>query len=74
MENKELQSSNSKMKLSQKQLFYAIILVSIILIAKIIGAFMTNSLSLLSDSWHLVTDLAALCIDALSKYAHNDTE
>lgn len=58
----EPRDSVSKLNRSQKQLLQTIMLVSIILVGKFIGAFTTNSLSLLSDCWHLVTDLLALII------------
>ena len=37
-------------------------LVSIIFVGKFIGAFVTHSLALFSDSWHLLTDIASLII------------
>lgn len=47
---------------SERKLLISILLVSFILVAKFVGAFLTNSLALFSDSWHLVTDLASLII------------
>jgi cobalt-zinc-cadmium efflux system protein len=47
---------------SEKKLQYVILLVSLILTGKFTGAFLTNSLALFSDSWHLATDLASLII------------
>ncbi len=62
MKDKNSPVTNSIMAQNQKKLFYTILLVAIILTAKFIGAFITNSLALFSDSWHLVTDLAALIL------------
>lgn len=45
-----------------KKLFYTILPVSIVLAGKFNGAYVTNILALFSDSWHLVTVLAALII------------
>lgn len=55
-------SSYGTMAQSQKKLSYTIVLVSLVMVAKFIGAYKTNSLALLSDSWHLATDLASLII------------
>ncbi|MCF8010232.1 MAG: cation diffusion facilitator family transporter [Clostridiales bacterium] len=54
-------NDNSLMQ-SRKRILYSILLVGIILCAKFIGAFITNSLALFSDCWHLMTDLASLLI------------
>ncbi|QOX65001.1 cation transporter [Anoxybacterium hadale] len=58
----ESHSSHETMIQSQKKLVVTIILVSFILTAKFIGAYTTKSLALLSDSWHLATDLISLII------------
>ncbi|AFM40392.1 cation diffusion facilitator family transporter [Desulfosporosinus acidiphilus SJ4] len=47
---------------SQKKIFISIFLVGLILTAKLTLAYVTKSLALLSDSWHLITDFAALII------------
>lgn len=47
---------------SQKKILISISLVGLILAVKLSFAVLTNSLALLSDSWHLVTDFAALII------------
>lgn len=62
MKNNSSPTTNSMMAGNQKKLIHTIILVSIILTVKFLGAFMTNSLALFSDSWHLITDLASLII------------
>ncbi|MDF2987725.1 MAG: cation diffusion facilitator family transporter [Eubacterium sp.] len=62
MKDINVPKTNSMMVKNQKKLLYTIILVSIILAAKFYGAFITNSLALFSDSWHLITDLAALIL------------
>lgn len=49
-------------KKSEKKLLFTIIGVSIIFIGKFIGAFITNSLAIFSDSWHLLTDIASLIL------------
>lgn len=47
---------------SERKVFITLILVSCIFAGKFIGAFVTNSLALFSDSWHLLTDIASLII------------
>lgn len=47
---------------SERKVFGSLILVLIIFIGKLIGAFLTNSLALLSDTWHLATDILSLII------------
>lgn len=47
---------------SERKLFITLILVSCIFAGKLIGAYVTNSLALFSDSWHLLTDIASLLI------------
>lgn len=47
---------------SQKKILISISLVSLILAIKLGFAIITNSLALFSDSWHLITDFAALII------------
>jgi cobalt-zinc-cadmium efflux system protein len=62
MNEKAPQSSDYGFKKSEKKVFYTAILVSIIFAGKFTGAFMTHSLALFSDSWHLLTDIASLLI------------
>ena len=47
---------------SQKKIFIALLIVGAIFVGKLAGAFITNSLALFSDSWHLATDIASLII------------
>lgn len=61
---------------SEKKMLLSIFLVGTVLTGKLIGAFITNSLALFSDSWHLLTDLASLLISwwglkAAAKPANN---
>lgn len=49
-----------------KALAWALALTSIYLIAEVIGAFVFNSLALLSDAAHMMTDVAALAIALLA--------
>lgn len=51
-----------KFKQNEKKIFFTFIGVLIIFICKFTGAFITNSLALFSDSWHLLTDIASLLI------------
>lgn len=44
----------------QKRIAVSMVLVAMTLTAKLLIAFKTNSLALLSDSWHLFTDLTSL--------------
>ncbi|MBN8705817.1 MAG: cation transporter, partial [Bacteroidetes bacterium] len=46
--------------LPKNRLILAIIITSVILIAEFTGAMISNSLALLADSGHMLTDLAAL--------------
>ena len=45
-----------------KALTWALVLTSIYLVAEVVGAFVFNSLALLSDAAHMMTDVAALAI------------
>lgn len=47
---------------SSKSLAWAITLTSITFIAKLTGGYLTNSLALMSDAWHLLTDLLSLIL------------
>lgn len=47
---------------SERKVLFTVILVAIIFVGKFSGALLTNSLALFSDSWHLLTDIAALII------------
>lgn len=49
-----------------KALTWALALTSIYLAAEVIGAFVFNSLALLSDAAHMMTDVAALAIALLA--------
>lgn len=62
MSSKKSEFSDIRIVKSEKKVLFTIILVSIIFIGKFSGAFITNSLALFSDSWHLLTDIAALII------------
>jgi cobalt-zinc-cadmium efflux system protein len=54
--------SDLQMAKNERTLRFSIVMVSIMLSVKFIGAYITHSLALFSDSWHLVTDLASLLI------------
>lgn len=47
---------------SRKKILFSTILILVVFSGKLTGAFITNSLALFSDSWHLLTDLVALVI------------
>ncbi|MCW2369446.1 cation diffusion facilitator family transporter [Sphingobium sp. B11D3D] len=51
---------------SARMLVLALILTSIYLVAEVVGAFVFNSLALLSDAAHMLTDVAALGIALLA--------
>lgn len=57
--------SNQPFKQSQKKIFYCICLVGLVFVAKLFGGIFANSLALLSDSLHLITDFIALIISWL---------
>jgi cobalt-zinc-cadmium efflux system protein len=61
---------------SSKSLGYATLLTAVHFIAKLIGAYVTNSLALLSDAWHLLTDLLSLILSwwAIKKAVQPPTE
>ena len=62
MPRKQKDISSTGMVQSERKVFITLILVSCIFAGKFIGAFVTNSLALFSDSWHLLTDIASLVI------------
>lgn len=47
---------------SAKSLGVATLLASLHFIVKLTGGYLTNSLALISDAWHLLTDLLSLII------------
>ena len=47
---------------SSKMLAWATTLTSLTFIAKLVGGYLTNSLALMSDAWHLFTDLLSLIL------------
>ncbi|UWG95923.1 cation diffusion facilitator family transporter [Dehalobacter sp. DCM] len=69
MENKV--HSTIKLRQNEKRLLISIILVATILAGKLTAALLTKSLALFSDSWHLITDLAALVISWWGLHATN---
>jgi len=62
MENMEHRKILYEKKQNEKRILTSIILVSTVLAGKFAAAVLINSLALFSDSWHLITDLAALVI------------
>lgn len=56
------ETTDSGLLKSRRKILYTFILVSIIFAGKFTGAFVTHSLALFSDSWHLLTDIASLII------------
>ena len=51
---------------NEKRLKWALALTSIYLVAEAVGGFLTNSLALLSDAAHMLTDVAALAISLMA--------
>ncbi len=51
-----------------KPLWIALGLTSVFLVAEVVGAFLTNSLALLSDAAHMSTDVIALAISLVAVY------
>jgi cobalt-zinc-cadmium efflux system protein len=47
---------------NRKRLAIVLVLTSVYMIAEVVGGFLTNSLALLSDAGHMVTDIAALAL------------
>ncbi|SDE12270.1 cation diffusion facilitator family transporter [Sporomusa acidovorans] len=56
---------------STKALGWAAILTAAHFTAKLIGGYMTNSLALISDAWHLLTDLLSLVLSWLAMKVSN---
>ncbi|HIE06333.1 MAG TPA: cation transporter [bacterium (Candidatus Stahlbacteria)] len=52
--------------ISSKKLLFSIIVISIIFLVELIGSILTNSLALLGDAGHMLTDLFALFISFLA--------
>jgi cobalt-zinc-cadmium efflux system protein len=46
----------------QSRMKWAIVITSLLFLAQCIGGWMTNSLAIISDAWHLLSDLAALLL------------
>jgi len=54
------ESNNQTYSLNQRNLVIALLITAIVMIAEIIGGLMANSLALLSDAGHMLTDILAL--------------
>ena len=50
----------------QRNLKIAIAISSAIMALEILGGFISNSLALISDAWHMFTDLLGLCLCLLA--------
>lgn len=50
------------LKESERRIFFSILLVALVFVIKLFGGIFANSLALLSDSLHLITDIIALII------------
>lgn len=61
---------------STKSLAYATLLTAVHFGAKLVGGYLTNSLALMSDAWHLLTDLLSLIFSwwAMNKTLQPPTE
>jgi len=54
------ESNNQTYSSNQRKLFIALLITAIVMIAEIIGGLLANSLALLSDAGHMLTDILAL--------------
>lgn len=55
-----IKPDNGKHNANQRKLFIALLITAIVMIAEIIGGLLANSLALLSDAGHMLTDILAL--------------
>jgi cobalt-zinc-cadmium efflux system protein len=61
---------NGKHGSNQRKLFIALIITAVVMIAEIIGGLLANSLALLSDAGHMLTDILAIGLNlAAMKFA-----
>lgn len=51
---------------NENRIKWAVGITTLIFLAKLIGGYMTNSLALISDAWHLLTDILALILSWLA--------
>lgn len=55
-----IESDNGEQGANQRKLFIALSITVVVMIAEIIGGFLANSLALLSDAGHMLTDILSL--------------
>ena len=55
-----IEPDNGEQGVNQRKLFIALLITAIVMIAEIIGGFLANSLALLSDAGHMLTDILSL--------------
>jgi cobalt-zinc-cadmium efflux system protein len=55
-----IEPDNGEHGANQRKLFIALLITAIVMIAEIIGGFLANSLALLSDAGHMLTDILSL--------------
>ena len=47
---------------NEHRMKWALVITALIFLAKLVGGYLTNSLALISDAWHLLTDVLALLL------------
>jgi len=60
------ESNNQTYLSNQRNLVIALLITAIVMIAEIIGGLLANSLALLSDAGHMLTDILALCLSLVA--------
>lgn len=63
----------TKRKNSPKGLLIALIVTAVIMLLEFVGGIMTNSLALLSDSGHMLSDVSSLLFSLLALWAGCET-
>ncbi len=59
-------SAGEERRKDAKRLFFALALTGTIAVAEVVGGFLTNSLALMSDAGHMLTDISALALSLLA--------
>ena len=67
-----VESDDKAYSSNQRKLLIALLITSVVMIAEIVGGLLANSLALLSDAGHMLTDVLALSLSLLAmKFARN---
>src|SRR5215831_18176558 len=58
--------SHSSVAVDRRRLYIVLAVASLYFIAEVVAGWLTNSLALLSDAVHMMTDIAAICLSLLT--------